>query len=119
MQHTEEYGFNLIEMKDTFSTEALNDNTRKIEEAMKKKGNCIVVESSFVGDGVVPREIELGFSPKLVFVSGNSLSTIVGRGFFYSSYSLSKYVTLTDTGFRLTDVTHNFKDKTMTFVAFG
>lgn len=92
MQQTETYKLNLIEKTDTFSPDALNENTRKVEEvlageeaARKQKDAYLegradgldqrvtalevqkIYFGSYVGTGGI-RIIELGFDPLAVIV---------------------------------------------------
>lgn len=110
MQTTEKYGFNLIEMGDTFSPEALNENARKMVEALDTKGDCTVHLGSYVGNGSSDRDIELGFYAKLVILLGNSydkssVSVIMREGAMYTASgggsAATSDLTMTETGFHL------------------
>ena len=78
MQQTETYKLNLIESSDPFLPNALNENTRKIEEVVQEKlgemdARVTVLEGfkfacgSFRADRD-PQIIELGFTPKAVYI---------------------------------------------------
>ena len=72
MQHTNKYKFNIIEADDPFSPDALNENTRAIEAALAKCGDCRVYMGSYIGWGGYgasdKNSITLPFEPKLLFM---------------------------------------------------
>ena len=81
MQQTETYKLNLIETSDPFSPQALNENTQKIEEVVSEKlgemdQRVTVLEAHKFACGSFqtpsdngPLVVELGFTPKAVFIS--------------------------------------------------
>lgn len=127
MQQTEKYGFNLIETSDAFSPEPLNENARKMAEALAEKGTCTAYLGSFEGDGTNDRTIELGISPKLIILLGNTngdngICMIVREWAVYaggSGSSSSSRVTMTETGFHINDYRMcNAKGKMTYYIAF-
>lgn len=81
MQQTEKYKLNLIERTDTFSPEALNQNTQKVEEVLAAETAALdarvtvveakkVVTGSYTGNGDMydGQTINLGFTPVAVLV---------------------------------------------------
>ncbi len=81
MQQTETYKLNLIETSDPFSPQALNENTQKLEEVVSEKlgemdQRVTVLEAHKFACGSFqtpsdngPLVVELGFTPKAVFIS--------------------------------------------------
>ncbi len=81
MQQTETYKLNLIESSDPFSPQALNENTQKLEEVVSEKlgemdQRVTVLEAHKFACGSFqtpsdngPLVVELGFTPKAVFIS--------------------------------------------------
>lgn len=124
MQQTEKYKLNLIERTDTFSPEALNENTQKVESALAAHEAAVgevtdgllgqsanldsrvtaleahrLVVGSYTGTG---REMsfDLGFTPKLVFVRHsdyqNTLSGLAIQGMEGTSF-----ITIVENGFKM------------------
>ena len=122
MQQTEKYGFNLIETGDAFSAEPLNENARKMAEALAAKGNCTVLTGEYVGTGEEGREIYLGFAPKFVVIYGYGVCFVDG---FYaiivmSGSTLAVKIPFTETGFQLQSASYTNKNgTTYRYVAFG
>lgn len=81
MQQTETYKLNLIESSDPFLPDALNENTQKLEEVVSEKlgemdQRVTVLEAHKFACGSFqtpsdngPLVVELGFTPKAVFIS--------------------------------------------------
>ena len=88
MQHTDKYKLDLIEKEDAFSPDALNENTQKVEEALIAHEGAVkevtdgldqrvtVLEAHKFACGSFqtpsdngPLVVELGFTPKAVFIS--------------------------------------------------
>ena len=92
MQQTTKYKLNLIEPSDPFLPDALNANTRQLEQVVSGHLNDMdqrvtVLESlkiaygAYQGDNTYPRFIPLPFTPKMVIVT-MALSTIHGAAAF-------------------------------------
>ena len=131
MQQTETYKLNLIESSDPFLPNALNENTRKIEEVMRDKTDAAdhaaldirVAElekiqlacGCFIGDGVAGRIIPLGFKPVAVLYQiGNTLFNIV-RDVEHTK----RYMIMVDEGIMLPNASYNQDKFTYTYLAFG
>ena len=119
MQQTETYQLNLIETSDTFSPDPLNQNTRKIEEALSAEtsqrtaadtvldhriatleGHKFVV-GSYTGSSSthgVFQAINLGFKPQLVYVYCSRL----GYGLATQAYPYHvDGIVITENGFKV------------------
>ncbi len=120
MQQTDQYQLNLIEKDDTFSPDPLNENTRKLEEALRaareagdaeaaaREQVCAdltrrvaALEGHKIAAGTYKstgssQTISVGFYPRAVITHGDSggtyLATRDGSGF-------SGYLVLTGNGF--------------------
>ena len=102
MQQTTKYKLNLVEKTDTFSPEALNQNTQKVEDALKTKadtdktgqqfaalaarvtaleGKKITI-GTYTGNGNAQIPIRFPFAPSALVIqpSGSSNSRIVMQG---------------------------------------
>ena len=97
MQQTEKRGLNIIEPSDPFLPDALNDNTRKIEAALDAHEAAVkeltddldtrvkVFEAVKFAYGIFPfhssteETVELGFTPKILFVEHARSSPTVSR----------------------------------------
>lgn len=117
MQQTEKYKLNLIERSDPFSPDGLNENTRKIEDAMIAHETAVAGEletritkftyGSAVRGSADNITIHLPFKPKAVIVHGSPeaslgqhqfVGTVIGQNIHQGSYSF----TMTEDGFVLT-----------------
>ena len=90
MQQTETYKLNLIESSDPFLPDALNENTRKIEEVVQEKlgemdQRVTVLEAKKFAVGTYKAEmnetlkVEVGFTPIALYVGqSRKFSTIHG-----------------------------------------
>jgi hypothetical protein len=90
MQQTETYKLNLIESSDPFLPDALNENTRKIEEVVHEKlgemdQRVTVLEAKKFAVGTYKAEmnetlkVEVGFTPIALYVGqSRKFSTIHG-----------------------------------------
>ena len=87
MQQTEIYQLNKIDTDDTFSPDPINENTEKLEAALAGMEDRLdqrittleghrLATGTYIGtyDGtaasMTPRTIQLGFTPKMVFIRG-------------------------------------------------
>ena len=110
MQQTEHYELNIIEPSDEMSPEPLNENARKVAAELFRQAPVI---GTYRGDGTAPREIDIGFRPKVLVLIGpcsstNSL-TVLGEGVRWSTGALVSYLSLTDRGFK-TDISLDHND---------
>ena len=137
---TEAYQLNIIEKDDTFSTDPLNDNVWRLEQALDKvrqdadAGDAAEAAArqaadaalgqrvtaleahkcylgSYVGDGSLSRDIDLGFAPKAVLILTNENTLAVNiflRGMkdTRDGYTL---MALTENGFHVG--WHNYNQK--------
>ena len=90
MQQTEKYKLNLIEKGDVFSPDALNENARKVEEAIAAEAaaqgqaraadiaaldqrlQVFEAHKLVIGSAGEDEKIYLGFTPKVLFVKGSN-----------------------------------------------
>lgn len=74
MKQTENYNLNLLEMSDQFSLKPLNDNSEKIEAALKAQaevaaGKLMMATGSYTGNGTRSVTIQTpGFTPKAMLL---------------------------------------------------
>lgn len=114
MKQTETYKLNLIDRDDPFSPEALNDNAEAIDAALARvDGEITRIDGALLklhcgtynGNNGANRKIDLPFTPKLVYVTGERYGatgmidsvrgcvTIAGKPVTYTSaYSLLELV---------------------------
>ena len=126
MQHTDKYKLNLIETSDAFSPDALNENTRKVEDVLAAQaaaeatardaadgaldqrltvleGRRLVV-GTYTGNGDTAGQIiDLGFTPAAVLLGkdGNGLYLLTpdNPGLYPM---LPPYLQIVEGGFRVT-----------------
>lgn len=110
---TKNLGLHSWELPDPFKMEEFNENFDKIDKAVTEKAE--IVTGSYDGDGTAMREIELGFTPKAVYVSsqmGGGLSLVgsiasyeglalPGRPVMCGNYTA---VAITDNGFKVSSL---------------
>ena len=107
--HTTNYALNLWEANDKFVREEFNENTTKLDAAIKAEADARAAETvartaavaaiqttlsgmvklacgTYTGDGASSRVIEVGFPPKAVFVF-----SAYGYTYYSSDYSSSCY----------------------------
>ena len=115
MKQTETYKLSLIETSDPFSPEALNDNAEALEKELARvDGEITRIDGALLklhcgtykGSNGANRKIDLPFTPKLVYVTGEKYGatgmidyfvrgcvTIAGQPVTYTSdYSLLELV---------------------------
>lgn len=136
MQQTETYKLNLIEPKDKFLPDALNENAQKLEAALSESDTRLTAAAQGLDTRLKAIElhriaigtykaaanlsIEVGFKPLFVFIqSGTFLSGIL----FPEEYKNTWKGTITKTGFQIkesnTNNDINNPNHSYSFVAFG
>lgn len=128
MQQTQTYKLNLIETSDTFSPAPLNENAQKVEaqfsaEAAARAAETAaldqrvtvleakkIVAGTYTGDGVITGQtINLGFTPRVVYVQANGgLSWLSVTGFGYGSVQVKGGGFLTSGEFNSTNVPYPY-----------
>ena len=95
--HTTNYALNLWEANDKFVREEFNENTSKIDTALKTHDSAVAAIQTtlsgmvklavghYTGDGAATRTISVGFTPKAVLV-------INANGQTHSSNAFNSYV---------------------------
>ena len=129
MQQTETYKLNLIESSDPFLPDALNENTRKIEEVVQEKlaemdARVTVTELHQAAAGTfsykndTAQTIELGFTPKAVYVrmtsTGNSRDYLIVDG-----VKPDTELSIVEGGFQLTPKTNTYLYGSFAYVAIA
>ena len=136
MQQTTKYQFKLIEGSDDFSPKPLNDNVEKVEELFQDMAETVeAVQDAYtpdnkpyvigsyegtIGNANGTRTITLGFKPSFLIVCGNvtnGVGTSAGVSGYYvitGGNAYSEVLTLTDTGFTITQ-----KENTMPMLTYS
>ncbi len=135
MQQTEKYKLDLIETTDPFSPDALNANTRQVEEVLAradgelaaldqrviKLENCRIMMGNYIGDNEADRLIDLGERPAAVVVAslcaGGSRVTFV-YGDFMAVGSRATDLKIVDNGFVVNYTLLNNNRDRFCFIAF-
>ena len=121
MQQTSKYKLNKPGTDDVISPVPLNENMDKLEGALTalegsdaalsqritvlEAGQLRIAAGSYVGDGSASKTIDLGFTPKVVYLSSNRLNSsydgmaVLGGPCLYSAKSVIEIV---EGGFLLT-----------------
>ena len=130
MTKTTNYQLNQWDATDRVLRTDFNSDNQKIEEALSALADCMIT-GSYTGDGVVGREIDLGFKPRILMLSGtwgvNSnhypIFTLLfgpyAHTFRHDTAGVgSTHVQLTDSGFQLlSGGYHNISGRTYNYMA--
>ena len=111
MTKTEHYQLNQWDATDRVLREDFNEDNRKIDEALTGVKNAIpqLQFGSYTGNGTFPRDINLGYQPRMVLLMDSLGTTWTSSGHFGGLFapgrplgnSLIQYAEVTDSGFRL------------------
>ena len=115
MQQTKTYKLNLMETSDTFSPDPLNQNTQMIEDALsaetaQRAADTAALDSrvttleahkvavgTYIGNGAASGQvINLGFSPRVVFVQQNNSAAAIAT----KLCTYNDTIIITENGFR-------------------
>lgn len=141
MQQTENWKLNLIETGDPISPQPLNENAEKIEAALFTKTDetrtdgleqrVVALEAqkiylgSYIGDGAVSRDIDLGFAPKAVLILTNEHTLAVSIFLPGMKDTRDGYtqMALTENGFHIGwtnyNQKYNYRGQNVTFLALA
>ena len=127
MNQTTNYQLPQWEAGDTVKREDFNDLASRTDAALGDLQTAVAGAASFVlgaygGNGTYPRDITLGFQPRLVLLMCSDglthASSVTYGGIFGSMGNLAGSAIVTETGFRLTAGNTNHSVKTYYYVAF-
>ena len=93
MQHTDKYNLNLIEISDAFSPDALNENTRKVEDVLAAQAAAEAAARE-TADGALDQRLTVLEGRRLVVGTytgnGNTAGQIIDLGFTPAAVLLGK-----------------------------
>lgn len=93
MQHTDKYKLNLIEISDAFSPDALNENTRKVEDVLAAQAAAEAAARE-TADGALDQRLTVLEGRRLVVGTytgnGNTAGQIIDLGFTPAAVLLGK-----------------------------
>ena len=93
MQHTDKYKLNLIETSDAFSPDALNENTRKVEDVLAAQAAAEAAARE-TADGALDQRLTVLEGRRLVVGTytgnGNTAGQIIDLGFTPAAVLLGK-----------------------------
>ena len=106
----------------------LAEQVSSLTKAIAARGNCFLEVGTYEGNSTANHTITLGYKPKLLILLGKQSSlkmmTVATASMalrFVGDYSIAEadYISLTSTGFTLlTNIDHNYKGNTETYIAF-
>lgn len=106
----------------------LAEQVAALTEAIAARGDCFFEVGTFEGNSTANHTITLGYKPKLLILLGKQstlkMMTVATASMalrFVGDYSIAEadYISLTSTGFTLlTNIDHNYKGNTETYIAF-
>ena len=108
MQHTTNYNLNKFEAADRVTRDGFNQNADRIDAAIKSVADAAAaaqstansaaasalnfVCGSYTGDGAATRTINLGFTPRAVFLFASTGHTVIGsgtNGYYYGGLAVT------------------------------
>lgn len=121
MEHTSNYELSKWAESDRIQMEDFNMDHDKIDAALAAANAEKIVVGSYIGDGSNSvRTIDLGFTPKLVFVSGYASASHTRVTIAFGPYAQQFYnsgcypygnIAIVENGFTITGYEHNISEK--------